>query len=342
MKLFFLTRNYGRCLSSICGGFLGSFIFYIAIDIFTRTSFIFKTFDVNYRQRPECICSRPKLPHLSSRILLNDKQPSFCSLYSSQRGPHQRIISVTLFAPKDVQIFDLHRTLNYLRLLIKDIHAIYSDGYILRVYHEDKINAADIICPIECEHSNVDFCNMQNKMFIPPEIWRFIPAGDPLVDIMISRNLDSALTKRERAAVNEWLASKKSFHVMRDHPTHKMRMLGGTWGFRPSLNRSLSRLILNKIHNRELIKQYIGRADQLFLSSHVWPFATSSLLIHDSFYCMSTLGHKTEPFPTQRPSANATNCYVGCARTCCGQGKLPFGPCPKQCRPKNHPEWTYC
>ncbi|CAF4125183.1 unnamed protein product, partial [Rotaria sp. Silwood1] len=24
---------------------------------------------------------------------------------------------------------------------------------------------------------------MESKLFIPPKIWRFIPAGDPLVDI---------------------------------------------------------------------------------------------------------------------------------------------------------------
>ncbi|CAF4355383.1 unnamed protein product, partial [Adineta steineri] len=49
-----------------------------------------------------------------------------------------------------------------------------------------------------------------------------------------------------------------------------------------------------------------------------------------------------EAFPTQRPSANETNCFVGCVRPCCGTGKMPFGKCPKECRPKDHPEWIYC
>jgi hypothetical protein len=158
----------------------------------------------------------------------------------------------------------------------------------------------------------------------------------------MSRDLDSALTQRERSAVNVWLSSNKSFHAMRDHPKHRIRMLGGLWGFRPSFNRSLSRLILNKIHNRDLIKPYVGRADQAFLAEHVWPFAKPSLLVHDSFFCKDGFGYKTEPFPTQRPSANKTNCYVGCLRSCCGHGKMPFKECPKECRPKNHPEWIYC
>jgi hypothetical protein len=63
------------------------------------------------------------------------------------------------------------------------MNTVYSDGFILRIYHDDSINATDVICPIECEHPNVDFCDMKHKLYIPGKIWRFIPAGDPLADI---------------------------------------------------------------------------------------------------------------------------------------------------------------
>lgn len=36
----------------------------------------------------------------------------------------------------------------------------------------------------------------------------------------MSRDSDSAITSREEEAVGEWLASNKSFHIMRDHPAH--------------------------------------------------------------------------------------------------------------------------
>jgi hypothetical protein len=114
------------------------------------------------------------------------------------------------------------------------------------------------------------------------------------------------------------------------------------WGFRPSLNANTSRILHDKIHNQQLIKQYGGRGDQTFLASHVWPLAKPSVVAHDSFLCQNGFGHASEPFPTQRPSANETNCFVGCVRPCCGRGKMPFGECPKQCRPKDHPEWIYC
>ena len=54
----------------------------------------------------------------------------------------------------------------------------------------------------------------------------FLPAGDGLVDIMGSRDLDSPLTKRELDAVNEWISSNKEWHSMRDHPWHVVPMLG--------------------------------------------------------------------------------------------------------------------
>ena len=157
----------------------------------------------------------------------------------------------------------------------------------------------------------------------------------------MSRDLDSALTPRERAAVDVWLASNKSFHAMRDHPMHGVPMLGGMWGFRPSLSPDISRRIYNKIHDKTLVKRYGGRADQGFLAHHVWPLARRSIIVHDSFLCRHGFGHPTQPFPTQRPSVNETNCFIGCVRPCCG-GRRPFGECPKECRPKDHPEWIYC
>jgi len=60
--------------------------------------------------------------------------------------------------------------------------------------------------------------------------WRFLPLGDPMVDIFISRDLDSRVSSRERKAVEEWEHSNLSLHTMRDHPYHGVPFLGGMWG----------------------------------------------------------------------------------------------------------------
>ena len=50
------------------------------------------------------------------------------------------------------------------------------------------------------------------------------------VDLYVSRDLDSRLSDREHAAVQEWIKSNKSIHVMRDHIMHDFAMVGCCWG----------------------------------------------------------------------------------------------------------------
>ena len=61
---------------------------------------------------------------------------------------------------------------------------------------------------------------------------RFLPLVDPQVSVMVSRDLDSRLTTREQAAVEDWLNTGLAFHVMRDNPQHGTEILGGMWGAR--------------------------------------------------------------------------------------------------------------
>ena len=148
-------------------------------------SLISSPLQTNYQKRPECSCSRLALPSLPtlSQLTTDRNRLSLCSEYATRRGPHQRIISISLFGPKQRERFVLHRTFYFLHLLIKDFNAVYPDGYVLRIHHDSTINATTTICPLECAYPNVDFCDMNDKLYIPAKIWRFIPAGDPLVDI---------------------------------------------------------------------------------------------------------------------------------------------------------------
>ncbi|CAF1594311.1 unnamed protein product, partial [Didymodactylos carnosus] len=174
-----------------------------------------------------------------------------------------------------------------------------------------------------------------------PKIWRFLPVGDTFVNVITSRDLDSPLIQRELDAVNEWFQSNKSFHVMRDHPNHNVRMLGGMWGFRTELNRSFAAEFLKKILDHSSFTHYDNRSDQIFLSDHIWPRIQNDIIVHDSFLCQKSYGKNSRPFPTRRRPLNETNCFVGCVRPCCGTSK-PFSECPVACRPKNHPEWSTC
>ena len=176
-KLFLITSSLF--------GFLASCIFIMLLPTSGNHSLVTRDVSVDHHRRPECACSRAPLPPVDANFTLGpyDTRTSLCNAYATRRGPHQRIISISLFGPKEEKRFEYQQTIRYLHLLIRDMNLHYSDGFILRIYHDDTINAADVICPIECQHSNVDFCSMNDKLYIPPKIWRFIPAGDPLVDI---------------------------------------------------------------------------------------------------------------------------------------------------------------
>ena len=96
------------------------------------------------------------------------------------------------------------------------------------------------------------------KMF-----WRFLAASDPDVEVMISRDGDSLLSHREKACVEEWIASDKGFHIIRDHCYHSQKVMGGVWGAKKGTVPNMAELIEN------FLKQ--GTYDQGFLADHVYP-----------------------------------------------------------------------
>src|SRR5262249_26774163 len=116
--------------------------------------------------------------------------------------------------------------------------------------------------------------------------WRYLVIEDPSVTVAIFRDCDSRLSPRERAAVDEWLASDQTLDVMRDHPNHRFPIMGGLWGVRCKRARWIPRslgIVPTKFYN----------ADQVLLARHVWPKLKDDCIEHDEFY----RGH---PFPSAR------------------------------------------
>jgi hypothetical protein len=77
---------------------------------------------------------------------------------------------------------------------------------------------------------NVEIVEMVEEGDWTGMFWRFYPASEEGVDVVIVRDCDSRLNLREKEAVLEWLNSDKGFHIMRDHPAHGTEILGGMWG----------------------------------------------------------------------------------------------------------------
>jgi hypothetical protein len=121
--------------------------------------------------------------------------------------------------------------------------------------------------------------------------WRFYPASEADVDVMVSRDTDSRLSLREKVAVEEWLSSDKDFHIMRDHPYHATEILGGMWGVRGDLLSNMRQMIL------DYTKGDFWQVDQNFLKERVYPLIKSHAYVHDEFF-------EKKSFPAPRETKN--------------------------------------
>ncbi len=108
--------------------------------------------------------------------------------------------------------------------------------------------------------------------------WRFEPASEDDVEVMISRDTDSRLNIRERHAVDEWINSNYGFHIMKDHPWHyTYPILAGMCGMKSGTICDMRK----KIDNWEKINSY--HCDQEFLKKIIYPDIADNCLLHDSF-----------------------------------------------------------
>lgn len=129
-------------------------------------------------------------------------------------------------------------------------------------------------------------------------LWRFSASEDEDVNIFLSRDCDSRFSSREIHAINEWLASDKDFHIMRDHPYHGVPILGGMWGCRNGIMRkiSLSTLIDKWCENKRT--SYSFGIDQDFLREVVYDLVRDYSMEHSEFGLR--YGGEIRPFPTER------------------------------------------
>jgi hypothetical protein len=119
--------------------------------------------------------------------------------------------------------------------------------------------------------------------------WRFEVANDPNVNRFMVRDVDSVINVREAHAVQDWLTSGKTFHVMRDWWSHTDPVLAGMWGgfagCLPDLVKMMADYKPRHVETRNI--------DQWFLRDCVWPMIRSESCIHDR--CFEVFDAK--PFP---------------------------------------------
>eukprot|EP00038_Savillea_parva_P029209 m.69519 g.69519 ORF g.69519 m.69519 type:complete len:908 (-) comp8589_c0_seq1:73-2796(-) len=165
-------------------------------------------------------------------------------------------------------------------------------GWQMWVYHD--ATAPRRILDTLKEYNHVRLIDMSKDAIRNKMSWKFLAASDKRVDRYIFRDVDSRLSMRERWAVEEWIASGRAFHVMRDHPSHSSyAMSGGMWG---GTRRGIPHME-SLIRGSHIKTAYVE--DMNFLNKHVWPIVKRDVLQHDAFSCTRYGGGRPFPRPRQ-------------------------------------------
>lgn len=162
-------------------------------------------------------------------------------------------------------------------------------SWICRYYIGESV-PNDIIEVLE-SFGNTEIIRMDEYGNWDSMFWRFYPASEEDVEVMISRDTDSRINNREKFAVDEWLSSDKGFHIMRDHPDHGTEILGGMWGVKAGVLPNIKKQIDN------YKKGEFWQVDQNFLREVIYPIVKKNSIIHDEFH---NYNDDKRPFPTIR------------------------------------------
>jgi len=165
----------------------------------------------------------------------------------------------------------------------------YFPGWEMWVYH-DETTPNELLA--ELKAAGVKLINMTASALTNAMTWRFTVASDPSVDRYVIRDIDARLNQRDKDAIDEWCASGKKFHIIRDHPAHSIfKIPGGLWGGTKEAVPNMVDLLKRNAINASYMW------DMHFLAREIWGQARLSAMQHDSFSCDRSGGR---PFPTPR------------------------------------------
>jgi hypothetical protein len=222
----------------------------------------------------------------------------WCEETSFHTVSHYKTLSINTAEPQahlKVLSFCLYGNLAvYLEMMLMNLAAakvLYPDWQV-RIYHDESIPTATLEKFVLNGAVNIAVDAAQKAY--PGTMWRFLALEDSSVEWVSFRDADSLLTPREVVCVNEWLASDQVVHAIRDWYTHSEVLLAGMWGaYAPAL-RSI-RTAMNAFIARPFTPSH---ADQHFLRRYVWPYARTSVCVHDSVFQSTTRAFPVVTKPT--------------------------------------------
>lgn len=100
--------------------------------------------------------------------------------------------------------------------------------------------------------------------------YRFLPIT--FAEIGFWRDADSRITERDRWCIQEFLKSDKSFHITRDHYWHTAKIMGGSFGWKKTIEYSFD------------IDMFTYGDDELYIAKQIYPQVVNDSLVHTNNY----------------------------------------------------------
>lgn len=113
-------------------------------------------------------------------------------------------------------------------------------------------------------------------------MWRFLPASQEDIEVVIFRDADSWLSYRELVCVDDFIKSDKNLHIIRDHCYHGHKIMGGMWGIKKGALPNIEQLMgdfLGEIQRGDRPMPETA-VDQVFLADQVYEKCINTKLIH--------------------------------------------------------------
>jgi hypothetical protein len=167
----------------------------------------------------------------------------------------------------------------YTQGLLANIHLIQSKfpSWKIWIYYGSDVDNS--ILSEYSNYTNISLIPTNNTGYIT-KFYRYLPIDDNSVDICIIRDADSRVNDRDEFCINQFLNSEKLFHIIRDHPNHKHKIMAGMWGIKKgALSESINDLFTIWKQNYSIDFW----SDTNFLINYIYPKVQSISLVHDDY-----------------------------------------------------------
>jgi len=148
----------------------------------------------------------------------------------------------------------------------------------IQIYLADDV-PADVRTTLE-SFASVRIVSVRRSSGIQNMFDRFTAIDDTDCDVMFSRDADSRVNERDASCIEDFLASDKSLHILRDHRNHTQRIMGGMWGIRKNILRQSIRSMIQAWLVQNNNPSHYG-CDQQFLGNVLYPMFVHKALVHD-------------------------------------------------------------